>query len=463
MTIVLPLCAAYALWCLLTMPAAAITTPDSVHYLNAAAIVPLGYPLFLKIAGARGAMVVQPILFAAALALLGRETIRVTRSTGLAVAVVAGAMLVPQVKDFHASILTESLFMSAVIVLLALMIRYLQQPSWQLVVWLATLVGASATLRRTGVAFLPVLLLTVFMQRHRLQKNNVPRSQTAFFLLAAAVPFAGIITAEQIAARVVHAGQTSSLMGRHLFAKAALLDAPPAPPGADALETELNRDLDDDYAPIRALLGRAPRDVRAVLTINYETCLQGLCAERSRNLMPDRAEPEQTAIMGRVALRRILRAPLEFARLAALHYQSLWTVDRLRHPDTAPALTQFIAINRPLPFEGDAFRATPDYVIAYTGDARVRYVQWGVFALATLTAALAAAGLAAALTGRELPPAMAIACLSAVVAHSGLIFTALLAAGFSRFMIGLWPAITTATLFGFWVIRDLATKKSSEL
>ena len=134
MTIVLPLCAAYALWCLFTMPAAPITTPDSVHYLNAAAIVPLGYPLFLKIVGARGAMFVQPILFSAALALLGRETIRVTRSTWLAVAVVAGAMLVPQVKDFHASILTESLFMSAVIVFLALMIRFVRQPSWHLMV-----------------------------------------------------------------------------------------------------------------------------------------------------------------------------------------------------------------------------------------------------------------------------------------------------------------------------------------
>ena len=137
-----------------------------------------------------------------------------------------------------------------------------------------------------------------------------------------------------------------------------------------------------------------------------------------------------------------------------MHYRSLWTVNRLRHPDTAPALTQFIASNRPLPFEGDAFRATPDYVIAFTGDERVRYMQWGISALAILTAALALTGLVAALTGRPLPPALAIACLAALAAHGGLLFTALLAAGFSRFMIGLWPAITTAAFFGLWVTYD---------
>lgn len=447
MAIVLPLCAAYALWCLFTMPAGPITTPDSVHYLDASPIVPLGYPLFLNIVGARGAMFAQPILFAAALAVLGRETIRATRSTGLAVAVLGGAILVPQMKDFHASVLTESLFISAVIVFLALVIRFVQQPSWQLMAWVATTVGLSATIRRTGLAFVPVMLLMVVLQRSRLS-----RSHAALVLVAAAAPCVLIIGTEQFAAGVVHAGQASSLMGRHLFAKAALLEAPAAAPAADPLEAELERDLDEDYAPIRRLLRSAPRHVRAVLTINYETCLQGLCAERSRNLMPDRPEPAQTAIMGRVALKRIARAPLGFARLTAMHYASLWTVNRLRHPDTAPALTQFIALNRPLPFEGDTFRATPEDVIAFTGDHRVRYVQWGSFALAILTAALALTGLVAAVTRRELPRDMTIACLAALAAHGGLLFTALLAAGFSRFMIGLWPAITTAALFGAWAL-----------
>lgn len=89
MAIVFPLCLAYAVYCLVTLPAGPITTPDSAHYLSFSPIVPLGYPIFLSLVGARGAIIAQPVLYAAALALLGRETIRATGHTVLAVASLA--------------------------------------------------------------------------------------------------------------------------------------------------------------------------------------------------------------------------------------------------------------------------------------------------------------------------------------------------------------------------------------
>jgi hypothetical protein len=51
---------------------------------------------------------------------------------------------------------------------------------------------------------------------------------------------------------------------------------------------------------------------------------------------------------------------------------------------------------------------------------------------------------------------MATAGLIALIAHGGLLFTALLAAGFSRFTLGLWPAIVTATLLGLWSLAARA-------
>src|SRR6478609_9241205 len=144
MLIVFSLCAAYVAYCLGTNPAGPLTTPDSIHYLNASPIVPLGYPLFLKLAGARGAIVVQPIVFGAALALLGREIVRHTRSTLLAIAVLAGIMALPQLRDFHASILSESLFLTLSIVFLALSVRFTYHPAWQFMVLLALTAGASA-------------------------------------------------------------------------------------------------------------------------------------------------------------------------------------------------------------------------------------------------------------------------------------------------------------------------------
>jgi hypothetical protein len=455
MAIVFLLCGAYVAYCLGSNPAGPFTTPDSVHYLNATPIVPLGYPFFLKIAGARGAIVAQPILFGAALALLGREIVRLTSRTSLAAAVVIGCMALPQIRAFHASILSESLFLSLLIAFLALAVRFVYHPTWHLMVLVASAAGLSATVRRTGFALVPVMLIMVLMERRKLRG-----SQPALVFVAALAPFFVIIGAEQAAAPLVHAGQSSSLMGRHMFAKAALIDAPPFAKATggrpdkddDPVRAALNRHLEEDYAPIRAFLASAPRDIRGVLTMYYETCLQGGCADRSRALMPDQSEAAQTQTLGTAGFARIRRAPLAFLDLLALNYQSLWTADRLRHPGRAEELTAFIASHRPMPFERLAFALKPEHELAFQPSARVRYVQIAITALALWTGALAAAGLIGLWWPERTPPTLAIASVSALAAHGGLLLTAGLATGFSRFTIGLWPAIVMAAIFGLWAL-----------
>ena len=69
-----------------------------------------------------------------------------------------------------------------------------------------------------------------------------------------------------------------------------------------------------------------------------------------------RADDERSATPRRRASRARRSA---FARLTALNFRSLWTVDRLRHPDLAAALTAFVAAHRPMPFEQMAFALEP--------------------------------------------------------------------------------------------------------
>lgn len=448
MAAVIALCVSYALYCLFTHPGGPITTPDSAHYLSFSPIVPLGYPVFLSLVGARGAMIAQPLIYSAALAFLGRELIHATSRVWPAIVVLAGCMAVPQLTAFHASLLSESLFLSAIVLVLGLMVRFVHHASWHLMVPIAAIAGASVTIRRTGFALLPILAIMALMQGRRLK-----RPQLVYFLAAALAPFLVVVAAEQAMAPIVHHGNSSSLMGRHLFAKAALLDAPPAPAGSDPLRTALDEHLEVRYAPIRQLLARAPRDVRAVLAIYYETCLQGACADPSRGLMPDRGEPQQTAALGAAGWARLTRAPFAFAQLTALHLRSLWVVDRLRHPDTAAALSTFLAANRPLPFEREALRLEPGDAMSLPASERVRYLQLAITTAGIVTAVLAVIGLLGAAGAVRLPPVPAAACLAALVAHGGLLLTALLAAGFSRFTLGLWPAIVTATVLGgYWAV-----------
>src|SRR5687768_5968156 len=138
------LCAAYAIYCLITNPAGPITTPDSIRYLDMWPNYPMGYQLFLQLTGADAAIILQPILYAAALAFLGREIIRATRSTWLAAAIVFGSMIVPQIREYHASILSESLFLTLLVIFLGLSVRFMHRPTWRLMIVAAVTVGAAA-------------------------------------------------------------------------------------------------------------------------------------------------------------------------------------------------------------------------------------------------------------------------------------------------------------------------------
>lgn len=447
MLIVFALCGAYAVYCLVTNPAGPITTPDSFHYLNMTPIVPLGYPLFLKLTGARGAIIAQPIIFSAALAFLGREIIRATRSTWLAAAIVFGSMIVPQIRGYHASILSESLFLTLLVIFLALSVRFCHQPTWRLMIVVAIAVGAAATVRRTGFAFVPVMLVMALLQRS-------PGARYAPLFLAALAPFAAIAATEQVIAPIIHDGAASSLLGRHMFAKAALIEA--ASEIADAAEFKakdpvrlaLDDQLERAFAPIRAMLADAPGNVRGVLTIYYETCLQGGCADQARAATGEANEARQTEVMGAAGTERIRRAPLNFLRLTWRHYTSLWTYDRLRHPQTAADLNAFLATHRPLPYEELAMSLGPDRSLQFSGSQNVRYAQYGLFAIAVITGTLAVLGGVAAISSLRLPPAFGVACVAALTLHGGLVLTALLAAGFTRFLLGLWPAAVTALAFG---------------
>ena len=447
MPIVFALCGAYAVYCLATNPAGPITTPDSFHYLNMTPIVPLGYPFFLQFTGARGAIVAQPIIFSAALAFLGREIIRVTRHTWLAVTVVLGSMIVPQLRDYHASILSESLFLSLLVIFLALSVRFMHHPTWRLMVFIAITVGVAATVRRTAFAFVPVMLVMALLQRSS-------GARYAQLFLAALAPFAVIAATEQVIAPIIHDGAASSLLGRHMFAKAALIEAAPdvGDPAADKAEDPVRRALDDQlehaFAPVRRMLAEAPGNVRGVLTIYYETCLQGGCADQARAATGEPNEARQTEVMGAAGIARIRRAPLNFLQLTWRHYSSLWTYDRLRHPQTAADLNAFLATHRPLPYEELAMSLGPDRSLEFSGSQNVRYAQYGLFAIGLITGTLAVLGGVAAISSLRLPPAFGVACVAALTLHGGLILTALLAAGFTRFLLGLWPAAVTALAFG---------------
>ena len=132
---------------------------------------------------------------------------------------------------------------------LALTIRFVREPSPSTAALASTMAGLAATIRPTGVALLAVLLAMVFLQWHRL-----PGSRLVMFA-AAIVPSLLLQTGERVAVRAMHGDRPTSLVGRYVFAKASLIDAPSRwPPSPNPLRARLEHHLEVTYAPMRDLI-----------------------------------------------------------------------------------------------------------------------------------------------------------------------------------------------------------------
>jgi hypothetical protein len=445
------LCAGSAIYWLLTQPPGPVTSPDSAAYLEMAPIVPLGYPLLLNAFGAAAIVRVQPFLFALALAALANEILTITASLPLVGVLIIGVVLTPDLATYHASILTESLFMSGVVAALACGVRLIHRRRWPAAAAAGTIIAIVSTIRLAASVLVPALVVIELLLWTRIPKHRVA------ILLALVLPSIAAIAGERALARAIHGADAGSLAGRHAFAKAALIDAAPsARHDDDPIRAQLDRDLEVRYAPVRDLVARAPQSIRQSLMLYYETCLQWPCAEPTRAALSARSDAERDQRLLAAAIDRIRRAPAAFAALTATHVAALWTPRKLQHPDTASALTKFLAANRPLPFEREAFRVDPREALNFSGSGAVRWLQLLVHAAAWMTALIALAALIALVARRDTSNLFLVAALSSLVAHGGVLFSALFAAGIARFMISFWPAVIVATTTSaWWLLRVL--------
>lgn len=453
--LVIVLCGMLGAYAAITRPPAPITAPDTLVYVAGSPLVPIGYPFLIDTFGIEGVAILQPLVFAVALAGLGVELIAISGSAVVAITALAAIVLIPELMTYHASILTESLFISGLIGFVATAVRFARAPSWRVVLVAAIVAGTTASIRRTAYAFAPVVfLMALLLWRTR-------RARAAVAIAAGILPLMLLYAADHIAARMQHGDDLTSLAGPHLFAKAALIDAPPhALHPAGQLHMRVARELQDRFAPVRALLDAAPPATRASLLLYYETCLQNPCVAALRDSigLPDARTND---ILAAVARERILAAPGRFAALTATHYRSLWTAYKLRHPDTGAQLAQFLAAHRPLPFEREAFKLAPGAPIAFTPSASTLWIQPLVVALGIFTAAIAIGGVVWAVVVGDVPAPLIAASLASLTAHGSLIFTSVGAAGISRFMIAVFPAVVIASgLGGWWLIQKALGRPS---
>lgn len=441
---------AYAIIQVASLPAVPGLEPDSASYLNFGPIRLAAYPLILQGLGPPLTMLLQPLFYTAAVMALGMYTLKTGQSIFLTVAVMLGLMFNPELNKLHSVIMTESLFMTILLLFLVAVAAFFRRPGWSSALVAALPAGLAATLRPTGYALLPVLVIMALMARRRLPGSFAP------VLAAAVLPMLVMVGAERLYATAVHGPDATSLAGRHLFAKGSLMAVPP-PDGteADPVRRHLMAAAEHTFAPIRTLLDQAPDDnILSVLTVNYETCLEYACvgALRAGFGLP---EPAMNRAALEVGLQRLAAAPLAYGQLVWRHYRAMLAPYSQSHPHLAPHFNAFIASHQPLPFAA----LVPTLTAETQSDPKALVLRPAVIAMAGLTGLLALAGLGAAIAGGVSCPLVGTALVAAVTFHGALLWTAAVGVGIPRYMISLWPALMVALAFaGFAFIRRAWTR-----
>jgi hypothetical protein len=424
---------------------------DSSTYIAFAPHRTAGYPMFLEavtalLNGLGPVVYVQLWIFSLALAALGLALFRLTGCALLSVAVSLGVLLVPELRAFHFVILTESLFLSLTLLILAQLAALARGASLGRLAVLSGLTGVAVALRPVGYSFVPLIALGLVFQ-WQAWRGRAPRA-----LLAAVLPLALAVGAEYFAYHLRHGPDRQSLAGSHLFAKAGLADA-----GADARGAapgalgELSDRLEHDLGDLRRFLAESPGfAVRSHLMVNYESFLQtGFAVDARRRASRESGRPED-ALLTEVALARLRRAPLDYLRLTLDHYRALWTIRKETHPDTARRTAAYLESNRPIPFEaemGYLRRAAEPNPRARLERALILAVGAATFAVAVLSlVTLAARGRVAGAFG--------VAALSAMMVHGNFLLIGMTALGLPRYTMAMWPAMAVALALTAWAILD---------
>lgn len=413
--------------------------PDSDSYIEASGIRGLGYPFFLAFLRSVGLPLdrvpwVQLALNLAVLPVLFRSLRRATGSPWFAAGIVLLCYANPEVAKFHAQILSESLFLTVLILFISAFLNFLATRAHRSLLLAAFWVALSVTIKPVGWAFVVLLALVVL---GRLFRRRGRIAMLAAFLF----PMLAVVGLEKGTSYLLHGPDRASLAPLHIFAKAGMIDAAvPATLLVEGPNAPLHRVLERDGAVIRRLIDRAPdENIARFLTVNYEVFMQYRFGRAERDAVA-RDRNLHTAMI-ETGIERLSYGWRNYLRLTLRHYLGLWLLYDASHPAHYQAVNAFIDRERPLPYA--EFLQPLTEVVTSAGQKAV-IARPAIAAAGILTALLAVIGVVAVFAPRSIPLPWRQAGLLALGLHGYCLLVALTGVGIPRYLLGVWPLLVCA-------------------
>ncbi len=429
---------------------------DSPSYLAFAPTRTGGYPLFLHMVetlpgGLHDLPAIQLGLCALAATFLCVSFRRLLGCRTTAALLLVLLLGNPQVTRLSFMIMTESMFLSCLMVLIGLFCRILRRPRATTLAWASLVAGMAVLIRPAGYALavsLPLLALWCRRGAHPLIGT----------LPALALPYLAALGLGMAAYHGEHGlWRTQTLLGKSLLGKAAAI-ADVKQPGSDPQAVAT---IAATVAPDRTVIDKAPTlfDRFRLLVPYYdiwrnETVYDALLAQDAA------AKANPTAFDGRltrISLAVVAAAPGAYLADVALNYAALWWLpDAMTHAELAHFRAVLAALG-PLPHLG----RYPAWHHEHN-DA----VIWALrgLMLTAFAASLWWAGVVFAYAvRREWPPPVAqLGFAIGLLVQASFVLTAVVEAALPRYVWAMWPAIAMlfilAGFTGFaWLRRTLGT------
>lgn len=438
-----PLCLALAFWW--SHPGLGWDM-DSLGYVQGSPARTATYHLFLALFYGPLLLPMQLLLFAAALSWLALHSSKFLPWLACAALVLAIAAN-PYVWELQATVMSEALTTPLLTCIVGCIAGFAATKRSALVVIAALLCGLAATIRPSLLLFILAPLCALWIGPKSRDRLKV----TAIALLVWIAP----IIAERLYSKAVHGAELTSYVGRNMFMKGAIIDAPETVLSSrDPLDRRLLAAVNQEYEPVRRLVyGVGDRDVRTILMTNYESCAGYGCLDSFlKGYYASEGELERHMV--RVGVARLQSNPLAYLQLAGSEYRRMFLLHPRKHPDLAPKYNAFLARESPIPFQSalgvEGQPTPPDQQKPMLRFNRLAFAGIGILAgLMTIVLAFWRPGWRAEAAFALLLGTQAV-----------LIFTTFLGVGQPRYAMGMWPSLIGGELLGLYGLLEWGIRRS---
>lgn len=435
---------------------------DSPMYLAFCRECSATYPLFLDAVVALFGTVqavanTQLVLNAAALMFCGFALRAALDAPRTALIVVAFLGSWPHLAWWHASVLTESLFVSCICGLIGALALLLRRPAWWTAATVSLACGLATTVRPAGAALMSLLAVVLWLIWRQCSGRRWAIA-TALIL-----PATLCIWGESVIWQAHH-DDLSRPTGIHrsLFAKVLLVA--PAPAVADAESGRVIAYGRELMAPGRERVESAPSlQAKIYLLRQLEQMLHGSSDFRYTVTYPSKSRAamrgqQERDLLGRAARAALLAEPASWLGNALLHWWGQWSSYWLFSPDAERDYRHHADSLAAQPLFADEGLLPPAASTRHLSLPRAPWDQalrWMLFA--TLAASFAAIGLACLwqrLRRGVADPQLALAALCGLAMHGYFLLCGLFSVATDRYTFSMLPmAAVCATLLLRWALE----------